>query len=69
MFTEIGFNKFYKSFLEKIMTYVFLDIEKKRPSKWDIQEVLFYLKIEWINPIEVGDFKASIKDILKGISK
>ena len=47
----------------------FLDIEKKRPPKWDIQEVLFDLKIEWINPIEVGDFKASIKDILKGISK
>ncbi len=53
--------------LEKIMAQICMDMGAEIPSKEDVQEVLDDLDEDGNKTIEVGEFKAFIKDILKGM--
>ena len=53
--------------LEKIMAQICMDMGAEIPSKEDVQEVLDDLDQDGNKTIEVGEFKAFIKDILKGM--
>lgn len=53
--------------LEKIMAQICMDMGAEIPSKEDVQEVLDDLDEDGNNTIEVGEFKAFIKDILLGM--
>ena len=53
--------------LEKIMAQICMDMGAEVPSKEDVQEVLFDLDSDGNKTIEIGEFKAFIKDILKGM--
>ena len=53
--------------LEKIMAQICMDMGAEIPSKEDVQEVLDDLDQDSNKTIEVGEFKAFIKDILKGM--
>ncbi len=53
--------------LEKIMAQICMDMGAEIPSKEDVQEVLDDLDEDGNKTIEVNEFKAFIKDILKGM--
>lgn len=53
--------------LEKIMAQICMDMGAEVPSKEDVQEVLNDLDDDKNNTIEIGEFKAFIKDILEGM--
>ena len=53
--------------LEKIMAQICMDMGAEVPSKEDVQEVLFDLDSDGNKTIEIGEFKAFIKDILEGM--
>ena len=53
--------------LEKIMAQICMDMGAEIPSKEDVQEVLDDLDEDGNKTIEVGEFKAFIKDILKAM--
>ena len=53
--------------LEKIMAQICMEMGAEIPSKEDVQEVLTDLDEDKNNTIEIGEFKAFIKDILEGM--
>ena len=53
--------------LEKIMAQICMDMGAEVPSKEDVQEVLFDLDSDGNKTIEIGEFKAFIKDIPEGM--
>ena len=53
--------------LEKIMAQICMDIGAEISSKEDVQEILDGLDEDGNKTIEVNEFKAFIKDILKGM--
>ena len=62
-----GSNRIDQNELEKIMAQICMDMGAEIPSKEDVQEVLDDLDDDGNHTIEVGEFKAFIKDILKGM--
>ena len=60
-------GKIDQSELEKIMAQICMDMGAEVPSKEDVQEVLNDLDDDKNNTIEIGEFKAFIKDILEGM--
>jgi Ca2+-binding EF-hand superfamily protein len=73
--TQIAFKKVDKdgsgtieqNELENFMAQICKNMSGELPSKEDVQEVLDDLDENCSNIIEVGQFKAFIKDILKGM--
>ena len=49
------------------MAQICMDMGAEVPSKEDVQEVLFDLDSDGNKTIEIGEFKAFIKDILEGM--
>ena len=62
-----GSNKIDQAKLEKIMAQICMDMGAEIPSKEDVQEVLDDLDEDGNHTIEVSEFKAFIRDILKGM--